>query len=273
MPEVSRKLKDDEEDAVVHFALHRGSGISGVVRLPDGLPLAGALVLLSTPAHPAQLNNGHPQTGLSDQRVVKTRADGRFNLPPSEPPYTIVVVHDRGHAELTAGAMPAAPPELIIKPWGKIEGTLRIGRETAAGQKLSLVVAGRRDAADVVYRSGYATTDAMGRFEFNRVGPGEFSVSRLIEWKDRNISSSGGSPSAMVDVASGANVRLTVGGTGRPVVGKAALPAEFAGRDDWLYGFCHLVGKGQSTGAAAAAAGERPGSRGPKCSLPSAFKV
>ncbi len=80
LPETSRGMKDDEEDAVVHFALHRGAGISGVVRLPDGSPLAGADVLLSTPARPLQLNNGRPQVGMSDQRVVKTRADGRFNL-------------------------------------------------------------------------------------------------------------------------------------------------------------------------------------------------
>ena len=43
-------MKDDEEEAVVHFALHRGAGISGVVRLPDGSPLAGAEVMLATPA-------------------------------------------------------------------------------------------------------------------------------------------------------------------------------------------------------------------------------
>ena len=36
-----------------------------------------------------------------------------------------------------------------------------------------------------------------------------------------------------MEVAAGTTVRLTLGGTGRPVVGKAVLPAELAGRDDW----------------------------------------
>ena len=135
LPEISRRLKAEEEDAVVHFALHRGSGVSGIVRLPDGSPLAGAEVLLSTLARPVQLNNGRPQAGLSDQRVVKTRADGRFTLPPGEPPYTIVVVDDRGHAELTVKARPAVPYRLTIEPWSRIEGTLRIGRQPAAGSE------------------------------------------------------------------------------------------------------------------------------------------
>ncbi len=253
LPEISRSLKDDEEDAVVHFALHRGSGVSGIVRLPDGSPLAGAEVLVATPARPLRLNNGRPQVGLSDQRVVKTRADGRFNLAPSEPPYTIVVVHDRGSVVLTAGAVPAAPPELTIQPWSQVEGTLRIGRQAAAGQKLCLSLQGRHDSGDVVYWAGYTTTDAEGWFVFNRAVPGTYSVSRLIEWQDRSIQSGGGSPSAVLDVAPGATVKLTLGGTGRPVVGKAALPAELVGRDDWLYDFSYLVRKPPSRAPGAAA--------------------
>ena len=260
LPEISRRLKAEEEDAVVHFALHRGSGVSGIVRLPDGSPLAGAEVLLSTLARPVQLNNGRPQAGLSDQRVVKTRADGRFTLPPGEPPYTIVVVDDRGHAELTVKARPAVPYRLTIEPWSRIEGTLRIGRQPAAAQKLNLAAEGHRDPADVVYRSGFATTDALGRFEFNRVVPGEVTISRMIEWKDRNIGSAGGSPSAVVHVAPAATVRLTLGGTGRPVVGKATLPAEITARDDWLFGFCYLVRK--NFGAAPAGASRDGSARG-----------
>ena len=78
--------------------------------------------------------------------------------------------------------------------------------------------------------------------------PGKCSVSRLIEWQDRNIQSAGGSPSALLDVAPAATVKLTLGGTGRPVVGKAALPAELAGRDDWLFDFSYLVRKPPSQG-------------------------
>ncbi len=243
LPETSRGLKDDEQDAVVHFALHRGSGISGIVRLPDGSPLAGADVLLSTAARPLQLNNGRPQVGMSDQRTVKTRADGRFNLAPSELPYTIVVVHDRGRAVLPVRAGPAGRHELAIVPWGRIEGVLRFGRQLAAGEKLCLAVQRVPDPVDLVYWPNYTTSDAQGRFTFERVVPGEVGISRQIEYTDRDIASGGGSPSATVRVAAGATVRLDLGGTGRAVVGKTALPAELAGRKDWPYGFSYLVRK------------------------------
>ncbi len=269
VPAISRGLKDDEEEPVVHFALHRGSSVSGIVRLPDGLPLAGAELLLSTPARPVQLNNGHPQVGLSDLRVVKTRADGRFTLPPSEPVYTIVVLHDRGHAELTVRAAPAVPAELTIQPWSRVEGILQFGRQPAAGQKLCLSHAGRRDSTDVVYQNGFATTDAAGRFNFNRVVPGEVTVSRVIEWNDPSIQSAGGSPSAVVEVAPAATVRMNLGGTGRPVVGKAAVPAEFAGREDWLYDFCYLIRKPPSI-APSRTAGK---GAGPHADISFVFKV
>ncbi len=112
---------------------------------------------------------------------------------------------------------------------------------------LWLVIQGRHDPVDPVYWNNQATSDAQGRFTFERVVPGEVGISRHIEYTDRNIGSGGGSPSATVQVAAGATVRLDLGGTGRAVVGKAALPAELAGRKDWLYGFCYLVRKPAST--------------------------
>ena len=65
----------------------------------------------------------------------------------------------------------------------------------------------------------------------------------------------------MVDVAPAATVRLTLGGTGRPVVGKVDLPAEFAGRGDWLYGFCYLIRKASESSGRPPQPEKRPGRR------------
>ncbi len=46
-----------------------------------------------------------------------------------------------------------------------------------------------------------------------------------------------------MDVAPGETTRLTLGGTGRPIVGKAVVPAELAGRNDWLFSSGYLIGK------------------------------
>ena len=100
MPAVSRVIRDDEDNPVVNFVLQKGAGIAGVVQLPDGTPLAGADVVLVSPSQPAFLTNGLPPRG-NDHRIVKTGGDGHFTFPPQEPPYTIVVLHDRGFAEQT----------------------------------------------------------------------------------------------------------------------------------------------------------------------------
>ena len=107
MPAVSRVIGDDEDDPVINFVLHAGAGVSGVVHLPDGKPLAGADVVLVEPSHPTFLTNGLPPRG-NDHRVVKAGGDGRFTFPPQELPYTIVVLHDRGFAEqrIRNGAAP-----------------------------------------------------------------------------------------------------------------------------------------------------------------------
>ncbi len=110
LPGISRVLKDDEEEAVVHFALRRGPGISGVVRLPDGSPMAGADVALATPSRGARVHEGRFQREAGNRRIVRTGADGRFTLEPTEPPYTILVLHDRGCAILTVDARARCRP-------------------------------------------------------------------------------------------------------------------------------------------------------------------
>ena len=208
---------------MVHFALHRGAGISGVVRLPDGSPLAGAMATLATQAVPAYIQNGRHQLAMTDQRIVRSRADGRFTLPPCEPPFKIVVVHDRGHAERNVQARPALPLELSIQPWSRVEGTLRIGRGPGGNQKLALDRIDRADHYPCIVNFNFVDTDALGRFTFEHVLPGQVRVSRAIKFGDSY--SSGGSPAFVMDVAPAATVRLTFGGTGRPIVGKVTLPA------------------------------------------------
>ena len=46
-----------------------------------------------------------------------------------------------------------------------------------------------------------------------------------------------------VEVAPGATARLTMGGTGRPVIGKVTTPAEIAGPIDWTYSHNNLIPK------------------------------
>jgi len=243
MPAVSRVIRDDEDDPVVNFVLRKAAGISGIVHLPDGSPLAEANVVLVSPSQPAFFTNGLPPTG-NDHRLVKTGVDGRFAFPAQEPPYTIVVLHDRGFAEKTnrdAGVPP--PADLTVRLWGRIEGTLRIGRRPGTGQTLNLAYERLGDTPSTIpWWSGKATTDDEGRFVFERVMPGDVTISREILLKQSASSQTmGHSHTVEVAVSPGATARVTMGGTGRPVVGKVTLPAGFAGPIDWTYSNNSLI--------------------------------
>ncbi len=245
MPAISRVIRDDEDDPVINFVLQEGAGVSGVVHRPDGKPLAGADVVLVVPSQPAFISNGRPPQG-NDHRVVKTGGDGRFAFPPQEPPYTIVVLHDAGFAERTirgADAPPAA--ELTVRPWGRIEGTFRIGSRPAARQKLKLDYSKPGDTPETLpWWSGEAETDDAGRFVFERVLPGDVTVGRPVLLKDRGSSQTWGqSHVTHVDVAPGETVRPTIGGTGRPVIGKVTAPAGIAGPIDWTFSNNSLIPK------------------------------
>jgi RNA polymerase sigma factor (sigma-70 family) len=245
MPAISRVLRDDEDHPVVNFVLRRASNISGVVHLPDGSPLAKADVVLVVPSQPAFLTNGLPPTG-NDHRVVKTGGDGRFAFPPDEPPYTVVILHDRGFAEHSVkSAGDAAPAELKVQPWGRIEGMLQIGRRPGIDETLHLNYEKQGDSDKTVpWWSGQAKTDGAGRFVFERVIPGAITVSRQILLKQSASSQTFSySHTQSAQVAPGTTVRLTMGGKGRPVVGKVTAPPGFAGPIDWTYSRNNLIPK------------------------------
>ena len=169
--------------------LRRGAWTEGVVRLPDGSPLAGADVVLVTPSQPAFIKDGMPPAP-KDHRTIKTGADGRFAFPQQEPPYTIVVLHDRGFAERTIDATPASSYALTIKPWGRVEGTLRLGSRPGAGEPVSLAYEQDGDTPkSIPWWSGKTKADASGRFVFERVKPGTVTVARDIPVKMSRVGS------------------------------------------------------------------------------------
>lgn len=126
---VSRDFLAEEDSTEYVFKLRRANWTEGIVRLPDRSPLAGAEVYLVSPLHPLEMHDGWVSFSM-DQRTLMTLTgvDGRFRFDGQEPPYTILVIHDRGCVEQTIKARPPAVFDLTIQSWGRIEGTLRIGQ-------------------------------------------------------------------------------------------------------------------------------------------------
>lgn len=145
-------------DGVVHADLVLADGVacSGIVRLPDGAPAAGATVELHQ-----EPDVGQPVC-VSFEKRATTGADGRFVVPGLKRTGHQVFVEMEGCApirtthDLAANAV--APLELRLEPGGDVPGIL-LGRD---GRPV--------EGADVhgfvrePFASRAATTDAEGRF-------------------------------------------------------------------------------------------------------------
>ena len=215
-----------------------GAGLKGLVRMPDGRPLADAEVLLAVRNTVIDVYEQRRSTSPS----VLTGADGSFSFPPdvARDFSDLVIRSPQGFAHYTRAELPA-DGRLLVRPWARIEGTLRGGTTPLAGEPVGLgrvrtitafQSAGEPGFADawatygvrVVYSSA-AKTDASGRFAFDLVAPGEASVFRELAIPLDNGPARVRSHFTYVDVAPGQTVQADVGGTGRPVTGVLKPPA------------------------------------------------
>ena len=118
-------------------------------------------------------------------------------------------------------------PALCLEPWGRIEGTLKIGRELGAGERISLQRGGNRSAADQNIHFDYETyADANGQFTFKKVPPIWIEVGYMIRVGDAASSYTGRTP---IHVLPGQSLKMTLGGEGRPVIGKFVPPTGYQG--------------------------------------------
>ena len=89
MPGISRVIRDDEDEPVVNFVLHKGAGVSGVVHLPDKCA-AGRGRRRAGDAVAARVHHERPAAG---QQRSPRRQDRRRR--PLRLPAAGAAVHDR----------------------------------------------------------------------------------------------------------------------------------------------------------------------------------
>ena len=137
----SSQFSKDDEKTVLAIKLQPAEAVSGTVRDADGKPIAGATVLLALPQNPLTVENGR----LRDDRYVRlqgekieTRADGRFSFIRPAGPFKLLVLCDQGIALLPSEELDK-PRDVTIKPWGRIEGQVFVGRKPDAGAKVGAV--------------------------------------------------------------------------------------------------------------------------------------
>jgi beta-lactamase regulating signal transducer with metallopeptidase domain/peroxiredoxin/protocatechuate 3,4-dioxygenase beta subunit len=207
--------------------------ILGRVVDPNGAPVPGAQVALCMDDRSVKLRAGTLIPGGRDgwaAEVVKTDADGRFAFAEEADEFLIVAAHETGFAQITSEAF-ISQPSIRLQPWGRVEGTLRIGPRPAADEvvNISAVLSGQ-----MVGRFRYskdATSESDGRFVFEKVPSGILSVGRMQQVsRSRSVAIS-----RQVLVSPGETLNIQLGGTGRPVVGRLILPEKHDGPGQYLY--------------------------------------
>jgi RNA polymerase sigma factor (sigma-70 family) len=175
LPATSDAFAHNAGEKVFGVALRKGEWIEGVVRGPDGEPLDKAEVILVTAL------GIHIDGGRTYQREfhpnLLTGTDGRFSFSPPDEPCRIIALHDRGYAESTSAEL-AERRSLVVEPWGRIEGTLRVGRKPLAHEIVEAQVDDERSDPEGmrVQNNARAQTDENGRFVIERVTPGDARV-------------------------------------------------------------------------------------------------
>jgi peroxiredoxin len=222
-PAISRMLTEEEEEVVIDFVLHRGEKPSGTVYVADGEPAVSAEVaLFRTGFFGTRVENGR-FADKGEQDFVVTGPDGQFSLPPQAEKYLLVVLHDEGYAEITDDEL-AIDPNIFIEPWACVEGMLAVGGKTGPNEMIMMDYYKRYEPNLPWLSFGYRTqTDANGNFVMERVVPGKARVVHYFKLSGRRMTQS---HAETVEVIAGETVSVTLGGEGRPVVGRFVLPAD-----------------------------------------------
>ncbi|HEV8291711.1 MAG TPA: sigma-70 family RNA polymerase sigma factor [Tepidisphaeraceae bacterium] len=204
--------------------------ISGIVRDLDGKPLAGAEVKLATTI----LNAIVPVAVYSDQprdaaRKTTTGPDGAFQFTVADAPCYIVIKHDHGYAQVTREQL-AANPQITIQSWARIEGIAKIGSKPASGITIHATrfPDWNNPYQMLLNHSQTVQTDPTGHFVFPRVAPGNTWICRKTHapWDICEAFQ-------FVPTEPGKTVQASLGGSGRPVVGRVTVPQGSDEKIEW----------------------------------------
>jgi len=232
VPGVSPELYD-KENAVFDFALLKGTGSIGTVYLPDGEPAIGAEVIIYTASRQGNIQGGK-NIDKGGSVFVVSGNDGRFSLPPQVEEYLLVVLHDKGYAEITDKKL-ATDPNILLTPWGRLEGILHIGRKPAVNEKIWWYRNKNMSRQEIipVWHGCDTMTDANGHFVFEKLPPEKVTVHHVIE---SGRFRSGRGSSKTLEIMPGQTAKITLGGSGRPVTGRLVVPTDYKGKIDFNFG-------------------------------------
>jgi hypothetical protein len=237
LPHASGLINVAETNLIV--ALQKGSGPEGMLLKPDGQPAGGVTVYLTDSRNAVYVSGEGmvvQERMYRGTRGIPTDDSGRFSFAPQVDANSVVVVDEAGYAEVTVEDL-ARSPEVRLKPWARVEGELRIGTRPGANETIRLGLPPR-----VSFRGSPAipplslflttTTDAEGRFRFDRVPPVLVQIYHEPKVRDSRTGMIAQSQLTNLALEPGETHTVTIGGQGRPVIGQFVLK-DHDGPIDW----------------------------------------
>ncbi len=227
-------------------AREAGVKIEGVVLLPNGKPAAGAQVAVQVTGKYLSLGKAafKDYNGWQDGSIVRAGPDGKFSLPMYVEAKSVIALNNDGYAQVALEDLKRSP-QITLQPWGRIEGTLRLGRQPATNMQVvlsqppqiptSIRTANPGTNNALIFTNSspekleppfydfddfQARTDGQGRFVIAYVPPGKQTIARIVP---EGNGSQMHSPLGAVLVKPGDVATVQFGGGERTVTGKVVF--------------------------------------------------
>jgi hypothetical protein len=200
----------------VVLRLQPSTALRGILVTADGAPVVGGAVALSSGSQDTnlRLRNNRLEDSSHPEKVVTADAAGEFVLPSPANTDTVVGADEKGFGVASVQQVRDSG-RLVLRPFGRIEGTFTLAGQAVDGQELNLLMWDAGIGSDFTqYR---ATTDKNGRFSFNRIPSGDCRVMRLVKTSATSTSHSYG---ADVTVLPGQTAQVVLGDSGATLSGR-----------------------------------------------------
>lgn len=221
----------DGKDRELVFRLEAGKGVEGKVVDGAGKALEGVKVYV-TGEH-LLVENGRGRLG---EAAATTDERGGFSFfPPEGRGYVVLVADEGGIGWVESGEMKEREALTVVREaWGRVEGEVLFERKPAPeGTVVEVVCAARERKMELLTVAAKARTDKAGHFEMERVLPGGQTIGREVK---EGASMTAYADATPMQVVGGKTSHVRMGGEGRAVAGKVAMPAGLKGvRGEWLW--------------------------------------
>jgi hypothetical protein len=201
--------------------------VSASIVTPDRKPAAKAKVALLEIGRRIDIRDGEFDEKQTRCPIERTDEAGRFHFATEARDFWLVVVHPCGQAQVECLTY-SIPKTITLTPWARVEGTYRVARKPKPGVDIGIswqqnLMIGPQAAH--LFMTSRQTTDANGRFAFERVMPGKGRIGSVLQ---RNL----GDPSEIASACrreasllSGKTTNVEFGASGRPVIGQLKRPS------------------------------------------------